>query len=76
MDVKGAIVRLSQTKIDPADRKLEMAIQEGSFTQDRLDRGEYSMSEEEKQFYSFNMPAILLMNKVDLVTSKRRLKNL
>jgi GTPase Era involved in 16S rRNA processing len=34
------------------------------------------MSEEEKQFYSFNMPAILVMNKVDLVTSKRRLKTL
>ena len=32
LDVKGAIVRLSQTKIDPADRKLEMAIQDGSFT--------------------------------------------
>ena len=34
------------------------------------------MTDEEKQFYSYDMPAILVMNKVDLVTSKRRLKTL
>ena len=76
MDVKGAIVRLSRTKIDPSDRKLNEAIKNGTFTQERFERGEYTMSEEEKQLYSFNIPAILVMNKVDLVTSKRRLKTL
>jgi GTPase Era involved in 16S rRNA processing len=34
------------------------------------------MTEEEKALYSFNIPAILVMNKVDLVTSKKRLKTL
>jgi GTPase Era involved in 16S rRNA processing len=34
------------------------------------------MTEEEKTLYSYNIPAILVMNKVDLVTSKRRLKTL
>ena len=48
MDVKGAIVRLSRTKVDPSDRKLNEAMKNGTFTQDRLESGEYTMSEEEK----------------------------
>ena len=32
MDVKGAIVRLSNTKIDPSDRKLTESMKEGTFT--------------------------------------------
>ena len=48
MDVKGAIVRLSQTKRDPEDTKLNLAIKDGSYSQDRLERGEYAMTEEEK----------------------------
>ena len=76
MDIKGAIVRLSNTSIDPSDRKLNESIKEGTFSQERFERGDYEMSEEEKQLYSNNIPSILVMNKVDLVTSKRRLKNL
>jgi hypothetical protein len=53
-----------------------MAIKDGSYDQERYERGEYDMTEEEKSFYSYDMPAILVMNKVDLVTSKRRLKTL
>mmetsp|Transcript_32759 Transcript_32759/g.50013 ORF Transcript_32759/g.50013 Transcript_32759/m.50013 type:complete len:88 (+) Transcript_32759:84-347(+) len=34
------------------------------------------MTKEEKQYYSHNIPSILVMNKVDLVSSKRRLKTL
>ena len=34
------------------------------------------MDDEEKELYSYNMPAILLMNKIDLVTSKLRLRSL
>ena len=34
------------------------------------------MDEDEKQLYSYNIPSVLVMNKVDLVTSKRRLKDL
>jgi hypothetical protein len=41
LDVKGAIVRLSSTKVDPSDRKLNESIKNGTFTQERLDRGEY-----------------------------------
>ena len=70
MDVKGAIVRLSNTKIDPIDRKINESIKDGTFSQDRVDRGEYEMSDEEKKLYSYNIPSVLVMNKVDLVTSK------
>jgi GTP-binding protein Era len=76
LDVKGAIMRLSNTKIDPSDKKINDAVKEGTFSQERLEEGFYEMSEEEKQFYSYNIPAVLVMNKVDLVTSKRRLKTL
>jgi GTPase Era involved in 16S rRNA processing len=34
------------------------------------------MSEAEKELYSYNIPSILVLNKVDLVTNKRRLKEL
>ena len=30
-----------------------------------MDRGDYLIAEEEKHLYSFNIPAILVMNKVD-----------
>lgn len=76
MDVKGAVVRLSRTKVDPSDRKLQQAMKDGSFSQERLDAGEYAMTPEEKALYSFHIPSILVMNKVDLLTSKRRLKAL
>ena len=76
MDVRGAVVRLANTKVDPSNRKLQDSIKDGSFTQERLERGDFIMSEEEKALYSYNMPSILIMNKVDLVTSKRKLKEL
>jgi GTP-binding protein Era len=34
------------------------------------------MTDEEKKYYSYNIPSVLVMNKVDLVTSKRRLRTL
>ena len=34
------------------------------------------MTEEEKHLYSYNIPSILVLNKVDLVTSKLRLRAL
>lgn len=34
------------------------------------------MSEEEKRLHSYHLPSVLVMNKVDLVTSKRRLRAL
>lgn len=76
MDIKAAIVRLNNTRVDPTDKKVTDAIRDGSFSQDKFDRGDYFMTEEEKQLQSFVIPSILIMNKVDLVTSKRRLKSL
>lgn len=75
-DVKNAIIRLSKSKVDPVERNINQAIKDGSFTSEKLARGDYEIAEEEKHLYSFNIPAILVMNKVDLVTSKRRLKTL
>lgn len=41
LDVSGAVVRLSQTKMDPSHRKMMDSIKDGSFSQERLDRGDY-----------------------------------
>lgn len=76
LDVRSAIVRLSKSKVDPVDRKVNEAIKDGSFSHEKFARGDYLMTEKEKRLYSFNIPAILVMNKVDLLTSKRRLKTL
>ena len=76
LDVKGAIVRLSNTKVDPSDQKINQSMKEGTFTDERLERGDYEMTEEEKRLHSYHIPSVLVMNKVDLVTSKRRLKTL
>lgn len=47
-DVKGAVVRLSHTKMDPESRKLADAVKAGTFSQERLDRGDFMMTDEEK----------------------------
>ena len=48
----------------------------GVFTQDKFDRGEYMFEDNQKELLSYNIPSILVMNKVDLVTNKRKLKKL
>ena len=75
-DVKNAIIRLSKSKFDPEQRIINLAMKDGSFSQEKLERGDYSIPEDEKHLYSFNIPAILVLNKVDLVTSKRRLRTM
>ena len=67
---------MSNTLLDPVDRKLNLSIKDGTFSEERLKAGDYDMSDEEKKLLSCNIPSILVMNKVDLVTSKRRLRNL
>ena len=76
LDVKGAIVRLSNLKIDPQDQKISKAMKENTFSEERMMKGDYEVSEEEKKYLSYNIPSILVLNKVDLVTSKRMLRNL
>jgi len=36
----------------------------------------YRMSTEQKSLHSYFMPAVLVLNKVDLVTNKAKLRNL
>ena len=70
------MVRLSKTTVDPEDKKILDSIKDGTFSQEKLERGDYYMSLEDKQLASYNIPSILVMNKVDLITSKRRLRAL
>ena len=67
---------MSKTTVDPEDKKILDSIKDGTFSQEKLERGDYYMSLEDKQLASYNIPSILVMNKVDLITSKRRLRAL
>ena len=51
-------------------------MKEGTFSEERWTKGDYEVDDEEKKYHSYNIPSILVMNKVDLVTSKRRLRTL
>ena len=43
---------------------------EGTFSEKQFMEGSHLLGEQERQLKSFNLPSILVMNKVDLVTNK------
>ena len=43
-EVRGAVVRLNKTTVDPEQRKITDAIKDGSFSEERLERGDYALS--------------------------------
>eukprot|EP00347_Sterkiella_histriomuscorum_P018863 403343883 len=75
-EVKEAIKRLKQTKIDPQHQKILDALQDDSFTDEKFSKGFYEMTEQEKEFQTYNIPSLLILNKVDLVTNKGKLRDL
>jgi len=46
-EVRGAVVRLNKTRVDPEQRKVTEAIKDGSFSEERLARGDYALSQDE-----------------------------
>mmetsp|Transcript_17539 Transcript_17539/g.29587 ORF Transcript_17539/g.29587 Transcript_17539/m.29587 type:complete len:304 (+) Transcript_17539:458-1369(+) len=73
-EIKGSLIRLKNTKVDPSDQKIIQSIKQQDFDGD--DFSKFEMSQEEKNLYSYQIPSILVLNKIDLVSSKKRLKEL
>ena len=46
-EVRGAVVRLNKTRVDPEQRKINESIKDGSFSEERLARGDYALSQDE-----------------------------
>lgn len=74
-EVKEALIRLNKRaqSMDVQSRRIMEAIQDDSFSEANLDK--YLLSEEQK-VQEGGLPCILVLNKVDLVTSKRKMRNL
>jgi len=51
------------------------AIMDDSFDNEAWQRGEYDMEEKEKEMAG-GLPCILILNKVDLITNKRKMRTL
>ena len=49
---------------------------DGSFSEKQFSQGKHLLSDQERSLKSFNLPSILVMNKVDLVTNKQKLRDL
>ena len=56
--------------------KILDSLKDDSFSEDKFDKVEYNMSKEEKNLQTFSLPSILVLNKVDLVTNKAKLRSL
>ena len=74
--LKQTVTRLKRLRFDPENRKLLDAMKDGTFSDEKFEKGFYDMSEEEKKLHSWHMPSVLVMNKVDLVTNKVKMRSL
>lgn len=74
--LKKAVLRLKATRLSNRMRRMNKKLAKEEYSLDGLEdlRSELMIEEEEEK--EFQIPAVLVMNKVDLVTSKRRLREL
>lgn len=74
--LKKAVLRLKATKISNRIRRLNKQLAKEEYTDDGLEDIRAGLMTEEEEMIEQQIPAVLVMNKVDLVTSKRRLREL
>lgn len=74
-EVRGALSRLQKISVDPTERRIMQAMLDESFTEEAFQRGDYDLTLHEKELAG-QMPVTLVLNKVDLLTNKRRLRSL
>lgn len=74
-EVREALIRLNRRaqSVDVQSRRILEAIQDDSFSETNLDK--FILSEEQKK-HEGGIPCVLVLNKVDLVTNKRKLRSL
>ncbi len=76
LQVKESVLRLKKIRIDPENQKIIDQIKDGSFSEEKFERGVYNFTEEERVLHSSHLPQILVLNKVDLVTNKIKFREL
>ena len=54
---------------------INRAMKDDAFSDELFARGDFSLTEQDKELFG-RMPVSLVMNKVDIVTNKKRLRNL
>lgn len=75
-ETRESILRLRKLVNDPQDQKIIESMKNDTFSEDKMEKGFYDMSEEEQKLSSWNLPSILVLNKIDLVNNKVKLRNL
>ena len=75
-EVRGSLIRLSKTRVDPEYKKMADAFKDGTYSEEAHARGDYKLTNEERKRVDQSIPSVLVLNKVDLLTSKRRLRAL
>lgn len=69
-------MRLKKIIIDPENQKIIDQIKDGTFSDEKFEKGLYNFTEEERKLQSYHLPQILVLNKVDLVTNKIKFREL
>jgi GTP-binding protein Era len=75
-DTKESLKRLNKLIDDPSLRRFNDAMKSGTYSEDALERGDYNLDQDELKYTAVHYPQILVMNKVDLVYSKKKLRYL
>ena len=61
--------------MDPQERKICKAMQDDSFSEEAFNAGYYNLTDKEKELAG-QLPVSLVLNKVDLITNKKKLRSL
>jgi GTPase Era involved in 16S rRNA processing len=61
--------------MDPQERKIMQAMQDDSFSEEAFNAGYYNLTDKEKELAG-QLPVSLVLNKVDLITNKKKLRSL
>lgn len=75
-EVRESILRLRKLKFDPIDQKIIDKVKDGTFSEELFEQGHYEITDEERKHMANHLPQVLVLNKVDLVTNKLKLREL
>ena len=77
-EVRNSLIRLQRIAhedFDPQDKAILDAMADRSFSDEAYERGAYEMTDEQKAMAG-GLPCTLVLNKVDLITNKRKMRDL
>ena len=66
---------MKKVSVDPQERRILQSMQDDSFSEEAFNAGQYDLTEKEKELAG-TLPVSLILNKIDLVTNKKKLRSL